>query len=316
MVKLTFTTLSDFLIKTKPKNMKWKEVSLSCNKKNLDLIESFATNLGACSISYLDAKDQPILEPKAGENPLWDDIVLVALFTEEYDIEDIKSKVQTQFSRLIKNIDSKEYEDQDWTRTWMDDFKPMTFGKRLIVSPSWDECGQQKDKVHMVLDPGLAFGTGTHPTTSLCLQWLDENVSENDDVIDYGCGSGILAIAAKLLGGNNVMAIDNDPQAILAATDNAKKNNIDTGFQPMLSQDFGIQVKADIVIANILAGILIQLYDTISNHVNPSGKLALSGILKEQTNEVIEVYSKSFDILSIEYDDDWAIISGIKKCSR
>ena len=163
--------------------MLWKEISLTCLKNKLETLEDYLLAQGACSVTYQDAKDQPILEPKAGENPLWDEVVLVALFTEEYELDHIAAALSQNAlqQNIIGDIQTREFADQDWTRTWMDDFKPMQFGHRLWIYPSWCEPEiHSDDQVNILLDPGLAFGTGTHQTTALCLQWLEQNITNND----------------------------------------------------------------------------------------------------------------------------------------
>ncbi|WP_395947461.1 50S ribosomal protein L11 methyltransferase [Caedibacter taeniospiralis] len=296
--------------------MLWKEISLTCLKNNLETLEDFLLAQGACSVTYQDAKDQPILEPKAGENPLWDEIVLVALFTEEYQLDTIANELAQSSlpTHIIGEIQTREFADQDWTRAWMADFKPMQFGKRLWIYPSW--CIPEKqtaNQVNILLDPGLAFGTGTHQTTALCLNWLEQNIAKNNSIIDLGCGSGILAIAASKLGASNVIAIDNDPQAILATYANAEKNAIHASFNAYLPHEVPKDIKVDILIANILAGILIELAPTITSFVKQGGKLALSGILQDQISDIIDVFSADFILYQPIFKDEWVLVSGIRK---
>ncbi len=296
--------------------MLWKEISLTCLKKNLEILEEFLLAKGACSVTYQDAKDQPILEPKAGENPLWDEVVLVALFTEEYQLGAIVHELAQNSLQayIIGEIQTREFADQDWTRTWMDDFKPMQFGGRLWIYPSW--CipeKQTEDQVNILLDPGLAFGTGTHQTTALCLNWLEKNVHKDDSIIDLGCGSGILAIAATKLGVSNVIAIDNDPQAIFATYANAEKNAIHASFNAYLPHEVPKDIKVDILIANILSGILIELAPTITSFVKQGGKLALSGILQDQISDIIDVFAADFILYQPVFKDEWVLISGIRQ---
>ncbi|MBK2124150.1 50S ribosomal protein L11 methyltransferase [Fangia hongkongensis] len=294
--------------------MLWKEISLSCSQHNLEIIENFLLELGACSISYQDAKDQPILEPKVGENPLWDEVTLVALFTEEYDVDTISTSLNNTHSNIISALTIRSFEDQDWTRTWMEDFKAMSFGSRLMIYPSW-ESPNDDTKVNLLLDPGLAFGTGTHPTTALCLKWLDENITieRAQKVVDFGCGSGILAIAAKKLGAQEVIAIDNDPQAILATKENALKNHISSGVIASLPSETPQNIQADVVIANILVGILIELKDDILSKLRSAGTVIFSGVLDSQVNNLICAYEDEVTFLKPTYKDEWALISGIKK---
>ncbi|WP_116963163.1 50S ribosomal protein L11 methyltransferase [Fastidiosibacter lacustris] len=296
--------------------MLWKELSLTCLQVHLSTLENFLIEEGACSISYQDAKDQPILEPKVGENPLWDEVVLVALFTEKYDHNKVTIKLNQSRLKLfiIGEIKVREFADQDWTRAWMNDFQPMQFGQKLWIYPSWFvPPSHDPNQINVLLDPGLAFGTGTHQTTALCLNWLDREIKGGESVIDFGTGSGILGIAARKLGAKSVIAIDNDPQAIIASKANADKNTIVVGFSPCLPQDVPMPLAADILIANILAGILIELAATIASYVKMGGKLALSGILQEQVDEVSEIFSQYFTLSKPVFKDEWALICGIRK---
>ena len=214
--------------------------------------------------------------------------------------------------KILGSINTRVFKDQDWTRTWMEDFKPMQFGQRLWVYPSWEEVPEQADKTILLLDPGLAFGTGTHQTTALCLEYLDTHIKHNETVIDYGCGSGILAIAAKKLGAKQVIGIDNDPQAILASNSNAQKNTLTNNINFYLANEAPI-IKADIVIANILASILIMLSSEITQRVKAGGKLVLCGILDDQVNDVINAYQNDFTFTQPQNKDEWVLLIGIKK---
>jgi ribosomal protein L11 methyltransferase len=269
--------------------------------------------LGACSVTFRDAEDTPILEPSIGETPLWDQVQLTSLFTEEYDIHTLSSKIKRMAPLKTSTPETRIFADEDWERTWMNDFHPIQFGPRLWVCPSWEEI-PEPDAVNILLDPGLAFGTGTHETTALCLTWLDENIKGKESVIDYGCGSGILAIAAKKLGADTVYGIDIDPQAIIATRDNAEKNHIDPKtIQIYMADDQPALLQSDIVVANILAGILIDLSEHITAIVKPHGKIVLSGILKEQAETVLLHYSQAFKMSSPIYKNEWTLLTGTKK---
>jgi ribosomal protein L11 methyltransferase len=202
-------------------------------------------------------------------------------------------------------------EDKDWEREWMDNFHPMKFGERLWVCPSWKPVPDE-NAVNVMLDPGLAFGTGTHPTTALCLAWLDSQNLQDKIVIDFGCGSGILAIAALKLGAKRVIGIDIDPQAITASRDNAQRNNVSEQLELYLPADLPTGVVADVLVANILAGPLRELSTNIEAVVKENGLLALSGILQQQADELVEVYSQWFKMDKPEIKDEWARLSGIK----
>lgn len=293
--------------------MQWQEIKLSCHKQHLEQVEDFLLAEGACSVTYQDAQDQPILEPGVNENPLWDEVVLVALFTEEVDISPIELACEARFSTVMTSpMTTRIFEDKDWVRAWMDDFKPMQFGRRLWICPSW-QTPPDENAINIMLDPGLAFGSGTHPTTSMCLQWLDANIIGNEVVVDFGCGSGILAIAAKKLGAKEVIGIDNDPQAIMASHNNAEQNNITEGFEVYLPNDAPQEIKADLVVANILAGILTMLANDIAVKVKESGKIVLSGILVDQVDEIVSTYHQWFDMDAPHIEGDWVRITGTKR---
>ena len=207
----------------------------------------------------------------------------------------------------------EQIEDKDWEREWMDNFHPMQFGKRLWICPSWREVPDPK-AVNVMLDPGLAFGTGTHPTTALCLEWLDGLGLQGKTVIDFGCGSGILAIAALKLGAKSAVGIDIDPQAILASRNNAEQNGVADRLQLCLSDERPSDLNADVVVANILAGPLKELYPVISQLVKPNGDLGLSGILATQAQSVCNVYAEGFVLALVAEREEWCRITGKLKC--
>ena len=194
----------------------------------------------------------------------------------------------------------------------MDNFHPMSFGNRLWVCPSWKEP-EDKDAINLMLDPGLAFGTGTHPTTALCLKWLDQHVEGNELIVDYGCGSGILGIAALLLGSQTMLGVDNDPQALVATRQNAERNGISEDQYTVVLPENTQQVQADIMIANILAGPLMTLAETLANLTRSGGKLALSGILSHQAEDVKQAYEPWFNMSEVEQMEDWVILKGVKR---
>jgi ribosomal protein L11 methyltransferase len=293
--------------------MLWKEITFTCQKSDVTSLEDYMLELGACSVTFKDAKNTPILEPSIGETPLWDQVQLTSLFTEEYDIRTLSTQIKQNANLKAIALETRTFADEDWERTWMDNFHPIQFGPRLWVCPSWEEI-PEPDAVNILLDPGLAFGTGTHETTALCLAWLDENIKGQESVIDYGCGSGILAIVAKKLGAASVCGIDIDPQAIIATRDNAEKNNIHPAtIQIYMADDQPASLQSDIVVANILAGILIDLSEHITAKVKPHGKIVLSGILKDQVEAVLLHYSQTFDMSAPIYRNEWALLTGTKK---
>ncbi len=292
--------------------MTWHQLSITAEKKIASQISDLFTDLGAVSVTYMDAEDQPVYEPKPGETRIWDATQVIALFEITAEPELVKTMLFSHFPEsALVNWHQEQLEDQVWERSWMEYFKPMKFGKRLWVCPT-DQEKSELGTVCMTLDPGLAFGTGTHPTTSLCLDWLAENEIQGKTVIDYGCGSGILAVAAALLGAKSIVAIDIDPQALTATQDNARKNSVQHLIQTSTPEDFS-PILADIVLANILAKPLMDLTEQLANRVTANGHLILSGILKEQADSVMNKYQSFFSMGTPVYREDWCRLSGIKK---
>ena len=304
------------------------ELTLTLRSDQQEAVEAALEDVGALAITLLDAdadtsNEQAILEPGVGETPLWSLIVLSALFEGGVDRSGLLHVLGEFLPDLEPaQISFREVADQDWTRVWMDQFKPMRFGERLWIYPWNIEPPVQADalvdpssasmRVVVRLDPGLAFGTGTHPTTALCLEWLDQTDIAGKSVIDYGCGSGVLAIAAALLGASDVVAIDNDPQAIVASRDNAERNGV-AGSVSLFLPDADPGNMADVLVANILAGPLHQLAPVFATRLKPGGALALSGILIGQRDELLERYSKWFDELSATVREDWVRIDGRRR---
>jgi len=265
------------------------------------------------SVTFQDAEDQPILEPGVGETPLWDKVIMVALFEGTVDTKQIQTRLEQ--SNLWVQVHSSRWEvleDKEWIRAWMDDYHPMQFGKRLWVCPSW-EVTPHPEAVNIFLDPGLAFGTGTHPTTALCLGWLDEQVDTGQQLVDYGCGSGILAVAALKLGAEKVTAIDHDPQALQATRDNANRNSIaEQRLQIFLPGEYK-PVVADGLVANILAEPIRELAELFATQVKAGGWVALSGILEYQAESIVNLYSQWFYMNEPVIMGEWALVSGVRK---
>ncbi|MNF54246.1 Ribosomal protein L11 methyltransferase [compost metagenome] len=260
----------------------------------------------------MDAEDQPIFEPDLGTTPLWTHTHLLALFEADTDEASLVAHLELLTGGTLPEHQIERIEDQDWERSWMDNFQPMRFGRRLWIVPSWHEA-PEPDAVNLLLDPGLAFGTGTHPTTALCLEWLDGQDLEGCEVLDFGCGSGILAIAALLLGARQAVGTDIDPQALEASRDNALRNRIDPARFPVyLPADLPAK-PAEVVVANILAGPLVSLAPQITSLVASGGRLALSGILAEQAEEVRAAYADAFDLDPTAEKDGWVRISGVRR---
>ncbi len=290
--------------------MGWFQTCVTTPQQSTETLSDLLMELGAASVTFEDAEDQPLLEPPPGETPLWEQVVVVGLFDEALDQHTIEQQLQQQLPQP-NNLSITPLEEQDWVRAWMDDFHPMQFGERLWIVPSWSEP-VDANAVNILLDPGLAFGTGTHPTTALCLQWLDANPPTGKRVIDYGCGSGILAIAAAKLGATQVDGADLDPQALIATADNAEKNGVTTinGFLP---NDFPADQQADLLLANILAGPLEELAPTLASHVAPAGTIVLSGILGEQAEAVSQAYSPWFTMEPPALQEEWVRLTGVKQ---
>ncbi len=239
--------------------------------------------------------------------------MVVALFDAGTDLTPtVEMLKQLPFLEGKLNYKIEQIEDKDWVREWMDSFHPIQFGKRLWICPSWREI-PEPEAVNVILDPGLAFGTGTHPTTALCLEWLDGLDLQGKQLVDFGCGSGILAVAGLKLGATNAIGIDIDYQAIDASRDNAKRNGVDDRLSLYLPEDQPKGIQADVLVANILAGPLRELAPLIAELVRPGGKLALSGLLQEQAEEIREFYAQWFEMDEAVHKEDWSRLTGVRK---
>jgi len=292
--------------------MPWLRLTLRSGTENADMISDVLEQAGAQAVTMIDAEDQPLFEPLPGETPLWANLEITGLFDADIDTETLTQQLSSQLpSNIMASKRLEPLEDKDWSRVWMDDYHPMQFGKNIWIVPSWCEPPEPK-AVNILLDPGLAFGTGTHPTTSLCLQWLDEQSLTNKHVLDYGCGSGILAIAAAKLGAEKVTAIDIDPQALLATQNNAERNQV----KPLISTHLPMALtdsSYDMLLANILAGPLAELADMLCAALRPGGTLVLSGILADQADKVADAYRRHCDIGEAVQQGDWIRLSGVKR---
>ncbi|HUB88562.1 MAG TPA: 50S ribosomal protein L11 methyltransferase [Dyella sp.] len=298
--------------------MPWLELSLTVRAEQQPRVEEALEELGSLSITLRDANaetpdEQAIFEPGVGELPLWPTITLNALFDADIDRRGLSEALSELLPWLEPDqLNFRDVADEDWERAWMDQFKPMSFGRRLWIYP-WNIAPPDDDDVAIVqLDPGLAFGSGTHPTTALCLAWLDSLDLAGKRVIDYGCGSGILAIAALKLGAASAAGVDNDPQALTASADNAERNNVADRLALFLPEDFAGE-PADVFVANILAGPLGELAPTFAALAQPGAPFALSGILKGQQEELLERYAKWFEALRVDVLEDWVRISGRRR---
>lgn len=281
------------------------QLHLECDQQDVEPLSEHLENTGALSITLTDQFDDPILEPALGTTPLWKNVVIQALYPNEQEAEQALahlSQCSQKFSASISPVI-----EQDWARTCVQDVKPVRFGTRLWICPSWS-TPPEPNAVHVVLDPGLAFGTGAHPTTALCLTWLEQADLAGKKVIDYGCGSGILALAALKLGAKHADAVDIDEQALIASQNNAKNNQIQETQLSIHSPD-SLQTTSDVLIANILLAPLITLRDRFLSLLNPQGLLVVSGILGNQVAELIEAYQTVLTHQTTQRQADWALVT-------
>ena len=301
--------------------MPWLELSLTVRAEQQPRVEEALDDLGALSITLQDADaetpdEQAIFEPGVGELPLWPTITLNALFEADTDRRGLSEALGDLLPWLEPDqMLFRDVADEDWERAWMDQFKPMPFGQRLWIYPWNIEPPADQDIVVVRLDPGLAFGSGTHPTTALCLAWLDSLDLKGKSVMDFGCGSGILAIAALKLGAASAVGVDNDPQALIASADNAERNGVVDRLTVYLPEDL-IADPADVFIANILAGPLGELAPTFAAAAKPGAPFAISGILQGQQDELLARYAEWFDDLRVDTQEDWVCISGRRALTR
>jgi ribosomal protein L11 methyltransferase len=298
--------------------MPWLELSLRCRAADEARLEAALEDLGALSVSLMDAADaeneKAILEPGVGETPLWPEVTLLALFEHGTHEALLLHALEAFDDRIdLAAATFRVVEDQDWERAWMDQYAPMKFGTRTWIVPwNMEAPVDATDGVIVRLDPGLAFGSGTHPTTALCLAWLDSLDLAGKAVLDFGCGSGILALAALKLGAARAVGVDNDPQAVLATRDNAERNGVGERIE-VRTPDAEPIATYPVVVANILAVALDALAETLAARVTSGGVIALSGILQGQEAALIERYSTWFENLEATRLDDWMRITGRRK---
>ncbi|MGA9033631.1 MAG: 50S ribosomal protein L11 methyltransferase [Sulfuricaulis sp.] len=292
--------------------MPWLKLKLRTNQDKAQVLADALEEWGAISVTLQDAGDEPVFDTYWEQSPLWSQVQVTGLFPEHTDTDDILSRAR----ECLGLVENPPHEidllgDEDWAHSWMAHYKPLQVGKDLWVVPSW--CTPPvPDAVNIILDPGLAFGTGDHPTTSLCLEWLAEQTLTNKIILDYGCGSGILSIAALKLGANQAYAVDIDPQSLEVTRRNALHNGIHTGLNVMLPSELPADLQTDIVIANILFGTLIELAPDIKARVRPGGWLVLSGLLgNDQAVEVRPHYEPPF-VLNARERQKWVLLAGRK----
>lgn len=292
--------------------MAWRQLLIDTDASRAPALSDALTELGALSITLSDVEDEPVFEPALGTEPLWRRTRVTALFDAMADTTDvIDALVKTFGSELRDHARVEHLEDRAWERAWMQDFAPMRFGARLWICPSWT-APPDPTAINILMDPGLAFGTGTHPTTALCLEWLDAHPPVNQVVVDYGCGSGILAVAAALLGANRVYAVDNDPQALLATRENAQRNGIEGRVSTHLPEQVP-SVIADVVLANILANPLCELAPAFARMVRGGGALVLSGLMTNQAADVADAYAREFDFVTPRQHGEWVRLDATRR---
>jgi ribosomal protein L11 methyltransferase len=289
--------------------MAWIQFIFDSTPDKAEALSDALSECGAAAVTFQDKEDQPIYEPDIGTTPLWSQTTVTGLFDAEVDTDALCNLLSAQLQQPLPSFKVEAVEDKDWEREWMKNFHPMQFGDRLWICPSWLEP-PQADAVNIMLDPGLAFGTGTHATTALCLNWLDQADLKGKYVIDYGCGSGILAIAAALLGAEKVIGVDTDPQALEATQANAERNgvHIDTYF-PEDCPD----LPCDVMVANILAGPLQSLAPRLAALCKPGADIALSGILESQAQDVSAAYEENFFMDAPSQREDWIRLTGKRR---
>ena len=301
--------------------MSWLQLHLHTQADSAEHLEQLLLNQGALSVTLQDNADQPLLEPGVGETPLWDATKLSALFPQNINLENLLDALSQQLGHPLPPYEVERVADENWERRWLDDFSAMQFGQQLWIVPSWQQP-PDPNACNIILDPGLAFGTGTHPTTAMCLEWLAVNPMKGQSIIDYGCGSGILAIAALLLGAELAICVDNDPQALIATAANAEQNGIDASklvtclpeaLDDTLQQQFGsAKHGCDLVMANILAGPLITLAPRLIDLLRDGGQIMLSGILSEQCTAVTNAYASIMTMQLPHSSDQWIRLNGQK----
>lgn len=291
----------------------WLQLTLEALDHAPEQLEDALLQAGALAVTLEDAGDQPVLEPAPGETPLWAHTRITGLFDAQTDIEVVKK----QLRRFLHTSDLPEcrltaLEERDWVRAWLDHFHPMRFGRRLWICPTC-QTPPDPEAVNIRLDPGLAFGTGAHPSTALCLEWLDSANLRGQTLLDYGCGSGILAIAAARLGAQRVWAVDIDPQALMASDDNAAENEVEDRIELADPAELPAALTVDILIANILAGVLIRLAPELARRVKPGGRLALAGILEAHADAVQAVFNRDFIFGPRQQREDWVLLEGRRR---
>jgi len=294
--------------------MAWAEVSLSIPSDRVARVENALLELGAEAVTLLDRANRPVLEPAVGTEPLWPVVRVNGLFSESVEREAVSLALS-----YVAGLDAahapewRSLPERQWERAWLERFKPMRFGGKLWIVPSGMDGPDDEQAVVLRLDPGLAFGTGTHPTTALCLQWIDGQDFAGQSVVDYGCGSGILGIACALKGAGRVVCVDNDPQALEATAENAARNGVSHCLACQTPEDFH-ETGADVLLANILAGPLVDLAPRLLGSLRPGGHIVLSGILEEQADDVTRAYREACGAMDARAEEGWVRLHGLTLC--
>lgn len=291
--------------------MAWLKLTLRAAKDQAERLAELLDEHGAIAVTLEDAVNEQLIETRWDQTPLWREVTLSALFPEQTNGAALLEQIRLAGIDLLTPATIGVLEDQDWARVWMERYQPIKVGRDLWICPSW--CAPPDPAaVNIILDPGLAFGTGTHATTALCLQWLSEQNLRDKDVIDYGCGSGILAIAALKLGARQAVATDLDPQALAVTRENAARNAVADLLQVCEPATLVETASADVVVANILAGALVELAPRLTALTREGGQLALSGIMTHQAEEVRAAYAARFE-LTVHTRDEWVLLAGTKR---
>jgi len=301
--------------------MPWQQLHIRCEKSQAELAETLMLEANALSISLDDAGDQPLFEPLPGESPLWDDVIVTGLFDGDCNLETLSQDIANDV--VATRVWTSRVDDKDWEREWMKNYHPIECANGLWIVPKW-MSPPNPNAINIIMDPGLAFGTGYHATTRLCIDWLTEQPLQGKVVIDYGCGSGILGIAALLLGAKQVYAVDIDPQAVLATHQNAERNHVADKLQAFLPEQFSDYCKeqailpVDLITANILAKPLMSLAPYFATLLKSQGSIVLAGLIENQVEDVKAAYQPYFEMdgeftFSAQEDRHWHRLSGFRR---
>ena len=295
--------------------MAWTNLTFFAEEKDIDLLSEELNKNGAISVYIQDRNlnkiDEEFIfgEPHSGPNKFWVTNQVQALFDQSIDINQVQQKLASNFKDINFEFSTSSVSETDWVKLSQSQFKPILIKNKINIIPTWHDT-KNSNLINITLDPGLAFGTGAHPTTHLCMEWLIDNVTKNSQVIDYGCGSGILAIAAHKLGAKKVLGVDIDSQAITASKENSALNKCSIDW---INTDENFKFQADLIVANILSSALKVLAPLLASYCKPSGKIALSGILDSQEDKIKQIYSPWFKFEKTLKNDGWICLSVIKK---